>query len=151
MLAAHNDWENYSSTGGVTIEGDEKDAPFLIVKDPPEHRWHRKIIGKVFTPRRILALWSRSSASSCADLLDRYLRRAPEFDVAGNFAVRLPLDVISELIGIPVELREDVHVYSDLVAARGDDLKKDAAMHAALKLYELYFGLVKERRAHPAR
>jgi cytochrome P450 len=147
VLAAHNDWENYSSTGGVTIEGDEKDAPFLIVKDPPEHRWHRKIIGKVFTPRRILAL-EPFIRSSCADLLDRYLGE-PEFDVAGNFAVRLPLDVISELIGIPVELREDVHVYSDLVAARGDDLKKDAAMHAALKLYELYFGLVKERRAHP--
>jgi cytochrome P450 len=144
VLAAHNDWELYSSTGGVTIEGDEKDAPFLIVKDPPEHRWHRKIIGKVFTPRRILALEPFIRAR-CGELLDRYVGE-PEFDVAGNFAVRLPLDVISELIGIPEEMREHVHVYSDLVAARGDDLKKDAAMDAALKLYELYFELVKERR-----
>jgi cytochrome P450 len=147
VLAAHNDWENYSSAGGVTIEGAERDSPFLIVKDPPEHRWHRKIIGKVMTPRRILALEPFIRAR-CGELLDRYIGE-PEFDVAGNFAVLLPLDVISELIGIPVEMREEVHVKSDLVAARGDDAKQDAAMVAALELYELYLGLVKERRTHP--
>jgi cytochrome P450 len=147
VLAAHNDWENYSSTGGVTIEGAERDAPFLIVKDPPEHRWHRKIIGKVFTPRRILAL-EPFIRTRCGELLDRYLGE-PEFDVAGNFAVRLPLDVISELIGIPEEMREEIHVKSDLVAARGEDAQQDAAMVAALELYELYLGLVKDRRLHP--
>ncbi|MCW2546456.1 MAG: cytochrome [Mycobacterium sp.] len=147
VLAAHNDWENYSSAGGVTIEGTERDSPFLIVKDPPEHRWHRKIIGKVMTPRRILALEPFIRAR-CGELLDRYIGE-PEFDVAGNFAVLLPLDVISELIGIPVEMREEVHVKSDLVAARGDDARQDAAMVAALELYELYLGLVKERRTHP--
>jgi cytochrome P450 len=146
VLAAHNDWENYSSTGGVTIEGAERDAPFLIVKDPPEHRWHRKIIGKVFTPRRILAL-EPFIRTRCGELLDRYIGE-PEFDVAGEFAIRLPLDVISELIGIPEELREEIHVKSDLVAARGDDLQADAAMTAALELYEVYLGLVKERRAN---
>jgi cytochrome P450 len=147
VLAAHNDWENFSSTGGVTIEGAEKDAPFLIVKDPPEHRWHRKVIGKVFTPRRIMAL-EPFIRTRCGELLDRYIGE-PEFDVAGEFAVLLPLDVISELIGIPLEMRHDVHVLSDVVAARGDDLNADATMEAALKLYELYLGLVKERRTHP--
>jgi cytochrome P450 len=99
------------------------------------------------TPRRILALEPFIRAR-CGELLDRYIGE-PEFDVAGNFAVLLPLDVISELIGIPVEMREEVHVKSDLVAARGDDAKQDAAMVAALELYELYLGLVKERRTHP--
>ena len=33
-----------------------KDAPFLIVKDPPEHTAHRKIVGRLFIPRRIAEL-----------------------------------------------------------------------------------------------
>jgi cytochrome P450 len=147
VLAAHNDWERFSSAGGVTIEGDEKGSPFLIVKDPPEHRWHRKVIGKVFTPKRIGALepFIRERA---AELLDPH-RGEPEFDVAGDFAVLLPLDVISELIGIPQALRPDVHRLSDRVAARGDEARRDDAMAAGLELFELYLGLVKDRRIHP--
>jgi cytochrome P450 len=147
VLAAHNDWERFSSAGGVTIEGDEKGSPFLIVKDPPEHRWHRKVIGKVFTPKRILALepFIRGRA---AELLDPHLGES-EFDVAGDFAVLLPLDVISELIGIPEALRPDVHRLSDRVAARGDEARRDDALAAGLELFELYLGLVKDRRSHP--
>ena len=115
VLAAHNDWERFSSTGGVTIEGTEKDSPFLIVKDPPEHRWHRKIIGKVFTPRRIMEL-EPYIRRRCGELLDGFIGE-DEFDVAEAFAVQLPLDVISELLNIPHELRNDIHVQSDRVVA----------------------------------
>ena len=38
VVAAHLNTDDFSSAHGVTIEGMEKDAPFLIVKDPPEHR-----------------------------------------------------------------------------------------------------------------
>ena len=87
VLAAHNDFERFSSTGGVTIEGTEKDSPFLIVKDPPEHRWHRKIIGKVFTPKRIMALepYIRSRAG---ELLDPFLGE-DEFRRSGR--IRRPI------------------------------------------------------------
>ena len=94
-LAAHNDFARFSSTGGVTIEGQEKDSPFLIVKDPPEHHWHRRI-GKVLTPMRIMAL-EPYIRSRTGELLDPFLGEH-EFDVAAEFAVRLPLDVISELL-----------------------------------------------------
>jgi cytochrome P450 len=146
VLAAHNDWTRFSSTGGVTIEGEEKAAPYLIVKDPPEHRWHRKIIGKVFTPRRILALEPYIRSRS-GELLDRFVGE-DEFDVASEFAVVLPLDVISELLGIPEELREPIHVNSDLVASRGEGTDPEAVMVAGIALYELYLGLIKERRQH---
>jgi cytochrome P450 len=52
-VAGHLNVEGLSSAHGVTIEGLEKDAPFLIVKDPPEHTAHRKIVARLFTPRRI--------------------------------------------------------------------------------------------------
>ena len=79
VSAAHNDPELFVNSGGVTIEGYEKDSPFLIVKDPPEHTWHRKIVGRVFTPRRIADL-EPFIRRRCGELLDRF-RDAPEFDV----------------------------------------------------------------------
>jgi cytochrome P450 len=147
VLAAHNDFERFSSTGGVTIEGEEKDSPFLIVKDPPEHRWHRKIIGKVFTPRRILAL-EPYIRHRCGELLDPYIGE-DEFDVAGKFAVMLPLDVISELLNIPNELRTEMHELSDRVGARGDGVDIQQVIEASAALFELYLGLIQERRRKP--
>src|SRR5689334_17562740 len=99
VVAAHLATDDFSSAHGVTIEGME-DAPFLIVKDPPEHTAHRKIVGRLFTPRRIAELepFVRRTA---AGLLDR-LRDADRFDVVEDFSFRLPLDVITELIGIPL-------------------------------------------------
>jgi cytochrome P450 len=125
----------------------EKDAPFLIVKDPPEHTAHRKIVGRLFTPRRIAELepFVRRTA---AGLLDR-LRDADRFDVVEDFSFRLPLDVISELIGIPASVREQVHQLSDRIAVRDDSVvMSDDAIGATLELAVLFTDLVRDRRAH---
>src|ERR1700760_3512677 len=147
VLAAHNDWERFSSTGGGTIEGTEKDSPFLIVKDPPEHRWHRKIIGKVFTPRRIMEL-EPYIRRRCGELLDGFIGE-DEFDVAEAFAVQLPLDVISELLNIPHELRNEIHVQSDRVSQRGDVVDLDEVVGGSADLFGIYLGLIQERRKNP--
>jgi cytochrome P450 len=148
VVAAHLNTDDFSSAHGVTIEGMEKDAPFLIVKDPPEHTAHRKIVGRLFTPRRIAALepFVRRTA---AGLLDR-LRDADRFDVVEDFSFRLPLDVISELIGIPASAREQVHQLSDRIAVRDDSVvMSDDAIGATLELAVLFTDLVRDRRARP--
>src|ERR1700676_46375 len=107
VMAAHLDPETFISSRGITIEGLDKGMPFLIVKDPPEHTWHRKIVSRVFTPRRVTDLEPFIRATA-AGLLDHH-RDADGFDVASDFAVLLPLRVIGELIGIPEELRDELH------------------------------------------
>src|SRR6202022_4881516 len=106
--------EVFTSTHGVTLEGLDQGMPFLIVKDPPEHTFHRKIAARLFTPRRISQLepFVRDTA---ARLLDRVLDQ-DTFDLAQEFSFRLPLDVISELIGIPGPLRRELHELSDRTA-----------------------------------
>jgi len=116
VVNAHLDVETFSSTHGVTIEGIDEGSPFLIVKDPPDHSWHRKIVSRVFTPRRIAEL-EPFIRSVTTDLLDKASGQ-DTFDLVGDFSFRMPLDVISELIGIPREHRETVHELSELVAAR---------------------------------
>lgn len=148
VVAAHLDTDVFSSTNGVTIEGIDKGAPFLIVKDPPEHTWHRKIAARMFTPRRIAALepFIRTTA---AGLLDQ-VPDADEFDLVEHFSFRLPLDVISELIGIPGAEREHIHRLSDrLVAFDEDGAISQDSMLASLELAQVMADLVAERRRHP--
>jgi cytochrome P450 len=148
VIAAHLDTDVFSSAHGVTIEGVDQGAPFLIVKDPPEHTRHRKVVARLFTPRRIgeLEPFIRRTA---ADLLDK-VRDAESFDLVEHFSFRLPLDVISELIGIPVSERERLHHLSDRIAARNENATTpEDAYTASAELWSLLAELVKDRRAHP--
>jgi cytochrome P450 len=148
VMSAHLEPATLSSAHGVTIEGIEAGQPFLIVKDPPEHTAHRKIVSRVFTPRRIGALepFIRTRAG---ELLDR-VRDQDAFDVAADFSIRLPLDVISELIGIPPSLRDEVHVLCDRITTRQEgSTDYEDALAANIELHTLLVGLVRDRRAHP--
>ncbi|GAA0958040.1 cytochrome P450 [Actinocorallia libanotica] len=148
VIAAHLDTDVFSSAHGVTIEGADQGAPFLIVKDPPEHTFHRKIVARLFTPRRIAQLepFIRRTAG---ELLDK-MRDADRFDLVEAFSFRLPLDVISELIGIPETERERIHHLSDRVAARNEDMSTPPDVYeASAELWALLAELVKERRRNP--
>ena len=148
VVAAHLDTDVFSSTEGVTIEGIDRGMPFLIVKDPPEHTWHRKIAARMFTPRRIAALepFVRTTA---ARLLDQ-VADADEFDLVEHFSFRLPLDVISELIGIPGSERERIHRLSDRLVARDEGLTvSDDAALASMELAQIFSDLVSDRRRNP--
>ncbi|MGI8335575.1 cytochrome P450 [Actinomadura scrupuli] len=148
VIAAHLDTDVFSSAHGVTIEGADQGAPFLIVKDPPEHTLHRKIVARMFTPRRI-ALLEPFIRRTAADLLDK-VRDADRFDLVQDFSFRLPLDVISELIGIPVEVRERIHELSDRIAVRTEDMTTSPDTYeASAELWALLAELVKARRSDP--
>jgi cytochrome P450 len=148
VLAAHLDPRTFISSEGVTLEGGERGQPFLILKDPPEHEWHRRIVSRVFTPRRVADLepFIREVAS---ELLDRH-RGASGFDVIEDFSIQLPLRVISELLGIPETMRGEVHELADRIVDRDDTgtVSADAA-EAQVALAALLYGLVVERRADP--
>jgi cytochrome P450 len=145
---AHLDPKTFSSAKGVTIEGAEAMMPLLIVKDPPEHTWHRRIVGSLFTPRRIAGLepFIRESARGLLDAL----RDRETFDLVREYSIRLPLDVISELIGVPNELREEVHRLSDILAKRvGREPISKEEVKASYGLLQLLTGLVSDRRRNP--
>jgi len=102
----------------------------------------------MFTPRRIAALepFVRTTA---ARLLDQ-VADADEFDLVENFSFRLPLDVISELIGIPGSERERIHRLSDRLVARDEGLTvSDDAALASMELAQIFSDLVSDRRRNP--
>lgn len=147
VLEAHRDFKTFSSAGGVTIEGLDAMVPLLIVKDPPEHLWHKALITKVFTPNRMGSLepFIRNLVIS---LLDKAALKE-EFDFVQEFALQVPLQVISELIGIPEEFRQEIHRLTTKLLYREDGAGLAELASTMAASHEIYLGLVRERRACP--
>jgi len=96
------DWETYSSSLGPTLENRGQipgELLSIIGIDPPRHTRLRNLVSRGFTPRRIAAM-EQEIRSLCQHYLDP-LRGERRFDVQQAFAVRLPMDVIGVLLGIP--------------------------------------------------
>ncbi len=148
---AHRDAAIYSSAHGVTIEVQDNAGMILLGKDAPDHGWAKAMMTKVFSRERMEALdpFIRQRA---VDLLEgAYAKYGPdgEFDMVTEFSVELPLYVISELLGIPEELRAEVHHQANKFLARGDGAGEDLQMEANMGLFGLFYDLVQKRRVDP--
>jgi cytochrome P450 len=148
VLAASLAPLTFVSSHGVTLEGTEQGQPLLILKDPPEHEWHRKVVSRVFTPKYVASLERYIREVAC-ELLDD-LRGRESFDVIEEFSVQLPLRVACELLGIPVDRRHAIHDVSDRLVARDDDGNPtDDAVAVQIEMGALMYELVVERRRDP--
>jgi cytochrome P450 len=91
-----------------------KNGPdWLIFNDPPRHTKLRALISQAFTARSIATLESRVRDLS-RDLLDKKIE-SREIDIAADFAIPLPLIVIAELLGIPIEDRGRFRAWNDVL------------------------------------
>ncbi len=147
VYAAHKDVARFLSSGGVTIEGYEAAQPLLIVKDGAEHVWHKSLVTRVFTPKRMLAL-EPYIRQRTRELLDAAAHKT-EFDFVKEFSVVLPLDVISQLLDIPPEAREEYHECVNATLSRAADADASHMVEAQQRVMALFMRLLQERRARP--
>ncbi len=78
--------------------------------DPPDHRRYRTIAGKAFTPRRVAQLEPRITA-----IVDEILEqgdREGKLDIVEQLAYPLPVRIIGEMLGVPVEDKERFRTWS---------------------------------------
>jgi hypothetical protein len=155
VAAAFRDHEGRSSANGVSLDPSawgpaaHRTMSFLAL-DPPRHTRMRALVSRGFTPRRV-----RELQHSISELTGRYLGPAldrREFDFVTDFAGLLPMDVISDLVGVPEPDRAEVRRLADLLVHREEgvlDVPR-AGMEAALTLAGYYGELVAERRRRPA-
>jgi cytochrome P450 len=146
------DWKTYSSSLGPSLEnrGQIPGELFSIIgMDPPQHTRLRNLVSRGFTPRRIAAL-----EDEVRTLAARYLdplRGEKRFDVQQEFSVKLPMDVISILLGIPEADRDWYRHTVDRGLERDPDTGHPAAENlgslAQSRAYVLE--LLAERRKQP--
>ena len=79
----------------------------MLGREPPDHIRLRKLVSKAFTPQRIELLTERVEGA-CQELLAAAPTERP-FDLVANYALPLPLTIISELLGIPRSGRPRFH------------------------------------------
>jgi cytochrome P450 len=121
----------------------------FLAMDDPAHLRLRTLVSKGFTPRRIRELEAR-----VVELTGQHLDTALEsesFDYIAEFAGKLPMDVISELMGVPGEDRERLRALADAVMHRDDGVADVpmAAIEASMQLLVYYADMVTQRRKQP--
>ncbi len=122
----------------------------ILRMDPPRHRHLRNLVSQAFTPRMVAQLEPRIAAIT-NELLD-HIVAAGEMDMVRDLAFPLPVTVISELLGVPAELREDFKRWSDALVS-GDENTTEEERRALLQelqgMYGYFTQVLEERRKSP--
>ncbi len=154
VLAAFRNVDAFSNSHGVSLEPsafgpDAHKVMSFLALDPPRHTRMRSLVGKGFTPSKV-AQMEEGIRTIAIEHLEVALERGT-FDFIADFAGKLPMDVISELVGVPRSDRAEVRRLADLVVHREDGVfdVPQAGMDAALTLVGYYQEMVDERRAAP--
>ncbi len=145
----------FSNKMGVSLDPSSwnEDAHLVtsfLGMDPPEQTRLRKLVSRGFTPKRVADLEPRITEIS-GQYLDAAVERGT-FDWIGDFAGKFPMDVISEMLGVPPADRDEVRKYADLLVVREDGLRDvpPAGFEAAIWLFGYYGDLLADRKRNPS-
>jgi cytochrome P450 len=95
----------------------------LIFEDPPTHTIHRRLLSRVFTPKRVAELEPKIR-EFCAQSLDPYVGEGG-FDFIADIGAQMPMRTIGMLLGIPYDDQEAVRdrVDANLRTKPGEPMK----------------------------
>ncbi|MFD9699614.1 cytochrome P450 [Lentzea sp. NPDC059081] len=124
---------------------DDSLAEHMLNMDPPHHTRLRKLVTKAFTARRVEKMRPRVEEIS-AELIAR-LNDGDVVDLLEVFAFPLPITVICELLGIPIDNRDEFREWSNQLLTFGTTEEVQAA-GAAMAGF-LYQHVTKVQAAEP--
>jgi cytochrome P450 len=151
VAAAFKDHESFSSAYGCDlgmVRSGQVPQKSIIFLDPPDHRLMRSLLNKAFTPRAI-----QSQRETVIELIDHYLGQVDpdHFDVVQDFSGPFPVEIITRMVGVPEEFRQQVRHWIDQglhhEPGQIDISEKNMEANIASGMY--YYGLVQERRENP--
>ncbi len=155
VAAAFRDDATYSNEMGVTVDRsawspDAHRVMSFLALDGARQQRIRSLVSRAFTPRRV-----RELTPQVQGLTERYfalaLRDGDEHDWIDEVAGRLPMDVISEMMGVPEDDRDEVRRQADLLVHREEGLRDvpPAAGEAWVWLTAYYAEMLAQRRRRP--
>ncbi|MGW5381366.1 cytochrome P450 family protein [Nocardia sp. NPDC003963] len=119
----------------------------LSTKDGSDHRRLRGLIGKAFTPGRVLALESRIQ-TIIDELLDEVVAAGDGVDLVPTFTEAVPMAVICELFGIPGADRGRLREWTATLLAHTSSPEQAFAAQNGLQAY--LYDLVERKGRAPA-
>lgn len=151
--------EIFSSARRLVVFGEvpephiEAQRLMMLNMDPPQHTRQRAFVNRGFTPRMIGRL-EQHITRVCDELIGEVQPRGSA-DFVTDIAAPLPLQVICELVGAPLEDRGRIYELSNhLVGADDPEFQSPTGQRlqhaAALEIYAYAGELAERRRAQPA-
>ncbi|WP_339176951.1 cytochrome P450 [Paenibacillus sp. FSL R5-0701] len=98
----------------------------MLFSDPPDHKRLRGLVQKAFTPKLVADM--RSHIQDIADELLDNLPSQEKMNLIDDFAFPLPIIVISEILGVPLEDRDKFRIWSNTII--------DASIAESAELFE---------------
>ncbi|MEU7555361.1 cytochrome P450 [Streptomyces sp. NPDC044571] len=120
----------------------------MLRSDPPDHTRLRRLVSKAFTARRVAGM--RPRIQSLTDRLLDAIVPSGHADLVADFALPLPVTVISELLGVPVDDRHDFQRWTDRMIMRGSEPPDPVVVSEAWHHMRAYVAeLIRAKREHP--
>ena len=136
----------YSSAQGINPSGFQGTVPMLIMMDPPRQTELRQMLQRGLAPSQVRAMEKRVR-EIVTDLIDAFATRG-ECEFYREFAVALPVEVLSRMLGVRVDDRDVfIELCNTIVTATdGTAVEVLAAQKQLLSYFEK---IIPERRRDP--
>ncbi|CAM4222982.1 cytochrome P450 family protein [Bacillus paramycoides] len=133
----------------ISLENRELLRNHMLNSDPPDHNRLRSLAQKAFTPKMIIQL--EDQIQSIADTLLSKVEQNNFINLVSDYAFPLPIMVISEMLGVPLEDQHKFRVWSQAIISTPhtlEDMKKNNQKLGEFAEYIQY--LVSKKREQPA-
>jgi cholest-4-en-3-one 26-monooxygenase len=159
VVAIGRDAKTFSSDqrrGGVVgiedlaMQADWEGGQLMLTMDPPDHTRHRRLVNRGFTPRMIGMLEPHIRDVTVA-IIEQAIAKG-EGDFVVDVAAELPLQVIAELMGVPLEDRHKVFDWSNRMVGSDDpeySVSMEDAQSAQIEMFMYAQALADKKRAEP--
>ena len=145
-------WATYRSSRGTTMDviksGLQVPPGVILFEDPPLHDLHRRLLSRVFTPRRMEAI-EPLTRHFCERALDPLIGSG-RFDFIAHLGALIPMRTIGYLLGIPEEGQELIRANTDHAIGLKDESSYVVADDAFEQAYQLFSDYIDWRAEHPS-
>jgi cytochrome P450 len=145
-------WATYRSGQGTTMDviksGLQVPPGVILFEDPPLHDLHRRLLSRVFTPRRMEAI-EPLTRHFCERALDPLIGSG-RFDFIAHLGALIPMRTIGYLLGIPEEGQELIRANTDHAIGLKDEGSYVVADDAFEQAYQLFSDYIDWRAEHPS-
>lgn len=145
-------WETFRSGRGTTMDiimsGIDVPPGVILFEDPPLHDLHRRLLSRVFTPRRMEAIEPLTRAF-CARALDP-LVGSNRFDFIENLGAMVPMRTIGYLLGIPEEGQETIRDHGGRQITLKDGTFRAVSQDLFEQSYQMFSDYIDWRVEHPS-
>ncbi len=119
----------------------------MLDLDPPDHTRLRAMVHKVFTPNLIGQM--RDRIQILADDLLEGVARKGEMDLINDYALPLPMTIITEILGVPTSDRDKFHKWSKAVVSLSSPHATLRVIPSVWMFIRYLRGFIKRRRLDP--